>query len=303
MTKLLRFGVAGVGYWADIVHMPGLKQQPAVELVGAWGRNPQALAEVTARHGIRAFSRFEDMLGEVEAVSISLPPAVQVELAIAAADAGRHLLLEKPIAPTVEGGERVAAAIERNRVANVVFFTRRYVPEFERALQDAKQQSWTGVRIRQLTGAMLPGSPYVASVWRAEENGALWDLAPHTFSVINAILGPVKKISASRSADRVTRFAAIHRGGARSEAELSLHTPDSGVASEYLFKAPGREYSLPLPTFPRPQALAAAAGELAVNIARGETQHRCDVRLGLEVVRALAAADRSIAAGGAYVAV
>lgn len=303
MTKPLRFGVAGIGYWADTVHIPGLKQQPAVELVGAWGRNPKVLTEVTARHGIRAFARFEDMLSEVDAVSISLPPGVQAELAVVAADAGKHLLLEKPIAPTVEAAARVAEAIERNRVANVVFFTRRFVPGFERALQEASRQGWAGARVRQLTGALLPGSPYISSVWRAAENGALWDLAPHTFSVLNAILGPVEQIAASRSSDRVSRFTAIHRGGARSEAELSLHTPESGLASEYRFHAPGREHALPLPTFPRPQALAAAAGELAANIACGERAHRCDVRLGLEVVRALAAADRSIAAGGTPVAV
>lgn len=303
MTGPVRIGVAGIGYWADTVHIPGLKLQPAVALVGAWGRNPQALTEVTRRHGIRAFSRFEDMLDEVDAISISLPPAVQAELALVAAKAGKHLLLEKPIAPTVEAAERLAGTIERNRVASVVFFTRRFVPDFERALQGASNQGWSGARVRQLTGALLPGSPYIASAWRAADNGALWDLAPHTFSVLNAVLGPVQQISASRSPDRATRFTAIHRGGARSEAELSLHTPESSVASEYVFLAPDREYALPLPTFPRPQALATAAGELAANIARGETRHRCDVRLGLEVVRTLAAADRSIAAGGTTVAV
>jgi hypothetical protein len=294
----LRFGVAGVGYWADTVHIPGFKAQPAVELVGAWGRNPQTLAEVTSRHGIRPFTRFEDMLGEVDAISISLPPAVQADLAVTAADAGKHLLLEKPIAPTVAAAERIAAAADRNGIATVVFFTRRFVPEFERSLEEARGRSWTGARIRQLTGALLPGSPYAGSIWRQAEGAALWDIGPHTLSVLTAILGPVERISASWSPDRISRFTATHRGGLISEAALSLHSPESDLASEYLFLAPGGNVALALPTFPRPQAFANAAGELAANVARGERRHRCDVRLGLEVVRVLAAADRSIATGG-----
>ena len=68
----LRFGVAGIGYWADSVHIPGLKLQPSVEVVGAWGRNPDTLRDVSTRHGIRGFARFEDMLAAVDAVAADL---------------------------------------------------------------------------------------------------------------------------------------------------------------------------------------------------------------------------------------
>ncbi len=51
----LRFGVAGTGHWANIVHIPGLRAQAEVELVGVWGRSPAPLAEVSGRHGIKAF--------------------------------------------------------------------------------------------------------------------------------------------------------------------------------------------------------------------------------------------------------
>lgn len=76
----IRFGVAGTGHWANIVHIPGLKAQPEVELVGVWGRSSAALTEIAARHGIKAFQRFEDMLKEVDAISLSLPPAVRPSL-------------------------------------------------------------------------------------------------------------------------------------------------------------------------------------------------------------------------------
>ncbi len=295
----LRIGVAGTGHWADTVHIPGLKLQPAVELVGVWGRNPSTVDSVAQRHGIDGFTRFEDMLAAVDAVSFSLPPDVQAELAVKTADAGRHLLLEKPIAPTVESAKRIADAA--TGVSTVVFFTRRFVPDFERVLQEMRAKRWTGARVRQHTEAMLPGSPYAGSVWRQAEGAALWDLGPHALSVLTAILGPVEKISASRTADRLSCFTATHKGGAVSKVSLGLYTKPTEIRSEYLFSGPDGDALLPIPTFPRPQALATAAGELAANVAKGERRHRCDVTVGLEVVRVLAAADRSLATGGGSV--
>jgi len=295
----LRIGVAGTGHWADTVHIPGLKLQPAVELVGVWGRNRATVDTVAKRHGILGFTRFEDMLAAADAVSFSLPPDVQAELAVKAAEAGKHLLLEKPIAPTVEGAQRIADAASRAGVSTVVFFTRRFVPEFERVLQEMSAKRWTGARVRQHTEAMLPGSPYAGSVWRQAEGAALWDLGPHALSVLTAILGPVEKISASRTLDQLSCFTATHKGGAVSEVSLGLYTKPTEIKSEYLFSGPDGDAPLPIPTFPRPQALATAAGELAANVAKGERRHRCDVTVGLEVVRVLAAADRALATGGA----
>jgi len=297
----LRIGVAGTGHWADTVHIPGLKLQAAVELVGVWGRNPSTVETVAKRHGIRGFTGFKDMLAAVDAVSFSLPPSVQAGLAVIAADAGKHLLLEKPIAPTVAEAERIADAATKNDVSTVVFFTRRFVPAFERVLQEMRTKRWTGARVRQHTEAMLPGSPYARSVWRQAEGAALWDLGPHALSVLTAILGPIECISASRTADRLSCFIATHKGGAASDVSLGLHTEPTEIRSEYMFSGPDGNAPLPIPAFPRPQALAAAAGELAGNVARGERRHRCDVTVGLEVVRVLAAADRSLATGGSVV--
>ena len=293
----LRFGVAGTGHWANIVHIPGLKAQTEVELVGVWGRNPDLLKEVAGRHGFAAFADFRDMLKKVDAVSISLPPMIQAELACIAADAGKHLLLEKPIAQTVESAEKIAAVASRSGISTVVFFTRRFVPEFERSLQAASRRSWTGARVTQHTDALLPGSPYERSVWRQADNGALWDLAPHVLAAMLAILGPVERISAEHRPGRNTVFTATHRNGAVSEVSLALHVEPAKTVSEYRLLATDESYVLPLPAFERPWALSNAAGELAANVRRGERKHRCDVDFGLDVVRALAAADRSIATG------
>ena len=125
----VRFGVVGTAYWAREVHVPGLLAQPSVQLVGLWGRNVESVREIADPAGITPFSRFEEMLEAVYAVSIAVPPDVQAHLALIAANAGKHLLLEKPLSTVRKDAEDIAEAVSRNRLSSIVFFTRRFVPE------------------------------------------------------------------------------------------------------------------------------------------------------------------------------
>jgi predicted dehydrogenase len=79
--------------------------------------------------GVRSFGSVDDLVAEVDAVAICLPPDVQADIAEVGADAGRHLLLEKPLALTLADANRVTAAVERTGVASVVLFTGRFLPE------------------------------------------------------------------------------------------------------------------------------------------------------------------------------
>src|SRR5262249_62274767 len=99
MAQRLRFGVVGTGYWAREVHAAGLAGHPDVELVGVWGRDPAKAAAVAAAHGTEAFADYDTLLAAGDAVTFSVPPQVQAELAPRAAAAGGRLLLGKPLAP------------------------------------------------------------------------------------------------------------------------------------------------------------------------------------------------------------
>src|SRR5215212_9451110 len=129
MADRLRFGVVGTGYWAREVHAAGLASHPDVELVGVWGRDPAKAAALADALGAGAFADYDALLEAVDAVTFSVPPQVQAELAVRAAAAGRHLLLEKPVAIGTAGADRVVEAVESAGVASLVFFTERYVPE------------------------------------------------------------------------------------------------------------------------------------------------------------------------------
>src|SRR4051794_20527221 len=122
----MRFGLVGTGPWAGIAHGPGLVAAEDVELVGVWGRSAAKTQQLAERLGVPAYDDLDALYDEVEAVAFAVPPEVQGELALRAAQRGKHLLLDKPVADTVEAAHRLVDAVEQVGVASVVFFTDRY---------------------------------------------------------------------------------------------------------------------------------------------------------------------------------
>src|SRR3954470_20924746 len=124
----MRFGVLGTGFWAEHVHAASLAEHPDAELVGVWGRDLAKAKATGAQFDVPGYADLDALLADVDAVSFSLPPDVQVALAIRVAEAGKHLLLEKPIALSPADADRLADAVRSAGVASVVFFTLRFKP-------------------------------------------------------------------------------------------------------------------------------------------------------------------------------
>ena len=122
----MRFGLLGTGFWAKEVHATALAGHDTAELVGVWGRDLAKAKAVGAEFEVPGFADVDELLAEVDAVAIPLPPHVQASLAERAAAAGKHLLLEKPIGLSLDEADRVVAAVRGAGVASVVFFTFRF---------------------------------------------------------------------------------------------------------------------------------------------------------------------------------
>ena len=124
----MRFGLVGTGHWARVTHAPAIAATAGAELVAVWGRRPEAVRPLADEHGARAYEDFDALLDAVDAVAFSVPPDVQAPLATRAARAGKHLLLEKPIALARHDADELADAVAAAGVASVVFFTSRFQP-------------------------------------------------------------------------------------------------------------------------------------------------------------------------------
>ena len=157
MTGSVRFGLVGTGYWARSAHAPALAAAAAdpasgIEFSAVWGRDPGAAADLAARHGAAPHHDLDGFLASVDAVDFAVPPDVQAPIAIRAARAGKHLLLEKPIALTGPGADELACAVTQARVASVVFFTALFQPDVRAWLADVDRDRWLGWRARRLAG-------------------------------------------------------------------------------------------------------------------------------------------------------
>ncbi|MFJ2766456.1 Gfo/Idh/MocA family protein [Streptomyces sp. NPDC087300] len=291
----LRIGLVGTGPWASATHAPALAGHPDVELSGVWGRRPDAAAALAATHATTAYADVDELFAASDAVAFAVPPDVQARLAARAAAVGCHLLLDKPVATTLEAARDLAAAAERAGVASVVFFTLRFAPNTSAwVAQQAAAPGWFTGRADWYGSFYAPdgGDPAFSSPWRAGRGG-LWDVGPHALSVLLPVLGDVTSVTAARGAGDTTHLILRHTGGASSTAALSLTAPVkcAGLTVELR----GEIGTVVLPSWDGPGEAFRTAVDGLVEAARTGTPHACDVRFGLRVTEILAEAEARIA--------
>jgi predicted dehydrogenase len=289
----LRFGLVGTGYWADVTHATALTSTEGVTLTSVWGRNYAAAERLAAKHDAIAVRDISDLLTGVDAVALAVPPDVQAPIATRAAQAGKHLLVEKPVALTDADADALAAAVERAGVASVVFFTARFVPQVRTWLGDVTAQTgWLGGEARWLGRALTEASPY-NTPWRREKGG-LWDVGPHVVGLLWASLGPVTSVTAAGGTADIAHLVLRHASGVTSTATVTLSAPPAAAGFELsVWGEPGR-LSLPASAVQPVAALRTALAELAANARSGQTAHPCDVRFGRDIGRVLTAAQRQL---------
>lgn len=277
-----RVGVAGTGHWARTVHAAGVATSPHA-FAGIWGRDRDRAREAARAHGVAAFTDFDAFLESVDVVSFALPPHVQAPLAARAARAGKHLLLEKPIATDLAAADDLVDAA--NDVASVVFLTGRFVPAWEEWLNSVDPDGVESGRAEWLV-RMSPTGPYAGSAWR-KERGALWDVGPHALSVLLPILGPVASVAGAQGRGDHVELVLTHESGGLSTMSLSmsLATDDRRISAEFW----GRDglQSRPDVTRDVAAAYATALSELIATADAGRTRHRCDLQFGREIVDVL----------------
>ncbi|MFE7772425.1 Gfo/Idh/MocA family protein [Streptomyces sp. NPDC057445] len=290
MTKL-RIGLLGTGPWAERTQAPALAAHPDVVLCGVWGRRPEAASALAAAHGVTAYEDVDALIAASDAVAFALPPDVQAPLAARAAAAGRHLLLDKPVATTVAGAHEVVAAAEDTGVASVVFCTLRFARETGPWIaEQAAAGGWFTARAQWLGSLYAAGSasPYAASPWRREKGG-LWDVGPHTLSVVLPVLGDVTRMTALRGPGDTVHLALRHASGASSTATLSLSAPPeaSGTSIEFY----GERGRVGMPSWSDAVGSFRSAVDALLDSVRTGEAHACDARFGLRITEILAEAE------------
>ncbi|MFD6949653.1 oxidoreductase [Nocardiopsis sp. TSRI0078] len=292
----LRFGLLGTGYWAAETHAAALDGHPGATLAGVWGRDPAKSSALAERYGIRAHDDVDSLLADVDAVAVALPPHIQAELALRAARAGKHLLLDKPVALSTAAADALAAETEARGLASVVFFTNRFSDNVTEFVESAAEEGgWHGVRATLFASIFQPGNPFGASPWR-KEKGGLWDVGPHVLSQVLPVLGPVTQVAALAGPRDTVHMLTRHEGGAVGSFAVTLDAAPDAQTFEVVLH--GERGWVPVPSGDRNpvEAFGAAVDRLLAQV-EGTVGDPCDVRFGRDVVAVLEAAETSLRLG------
>ncbi len=203
MENPIGFGIIGCGVIADF-HANALADLPGdARLIGAADVRPQAAAAFAARHNVRAFASVEELLAcpDVDVVNICTPSGFHAETAVAAANAGKHIIVEKPMAITSAQLDQMQEACERNRVLLSSIAQSR----FSQGVRMAKD-ALDGGRLGKLVCADIymkyhrSQEYYDSGGWRGTKavdgGGALMNQGIHGVDLLLYLAGDVKSVYA-----------------------------------------------------------------------------------------------------------
>ncbi len=174
--------VVGAGYWGPNIVRNAL-QCPETRLITVCDADlPRAQKLAGSFSGVKATDDLQELLDnpEVEAIAVVTPPGTHLKVAMAAIEAGKHVLVEKPLAATYSEGRALVSAAEDKGVVLMCDHTYCYTPAVE--------------RIRELVHSGVLGDLQFADSVRINlglvqrDVNVLWDLAPHDLSILDFIL-------------------------------------------------------------------------------------------------------------------
>ncbi len=202
MTKT-GFGVIGTGIVGGAWHAHVYHHMPAAELVAVCDLNEARARDVAARYAVpHVYTDYRDLLArdDIAAVSVATPDFAHREIAVAAAKAGKHLLVEKPLATTVADADAIVRAADEAGVKLMVDFHNRANPAFVTARQAARDGELGELKYLYVRLSNTTWVPTQMFAW-AGQSSALWFLASHTLDLACWLLAdtPKRVYAVSRS--------------------------------------------------------------------------------------------------------
>jgi predicted dehydrogenase len=196
------FGIIGCGMISRF-HAHAIEELKGAKLVACFDAVPQSADRLAAETGCRAYHQLDDMLADpaVQIVTVGTPSGAHLEPAVAAAKAGKHVIVEKPLEVTLKRCDTIIAACQKYKVKLSAIFPSR----FHDASRELKRAVDTN-RFGRLTLAdayvkwFRTQAYYDSGAWRGtweyDGGGALMNQAIHSVDLLTWLLGPVAEVQA-----------------------------------------------------------------------------------------------------------
>ena len=196
----IRTAIIGCGKVSD-VHAEALKNTPEAQFVAVYSRSPEKAKQYGEKYGVRGFCDIREMIASagVEAVIECTPHPAHRDAAVVAAEAGAHVLVEKPLASTLQDCDEMLAAAKQAKVKIGVVCQRRFyspVQRVRRAIDEGKigkPALGTVLMLGWRDQKYYESDPWRGQ-WKAEGGGVLVNQAPHQLDLLQWLMGPIDEL-------------------------------------------------------------------------------------------------------------
>ncbi len=244
----VKWGVIGCGGIADRRTLPGMMLAENAELIAVMDANKEAADRCKEKYNAKyAFDNIEELLAidEIEAVYIASPVFCHKEQARAAADAGKHILIEKPVGLTSAEAEEIAAYCEDKGVKMGVGFMMRF-HAYHQKMREIVQSGKIG-EVVSARAQLTCWYPEMENCWRQDMKlsggGAMMDMGVHCVDLIRYITGLEVEEAAGFKGNQVFNYSVEDAGcvifrlnnGATAYVDANFNIPDAAAKCKIEF--------------------------------------------------------------------
>jgi predicted dehydrogenase len=247
----LRVAALGMGWWSDVL-ADAIGRSSKLEIVACFTRSEEKRRAFAAKYGCRAAASFEEVLKDpsIEAIVNTTPNSVHLQTTRAAAEAGKHVFLDKPIANTVADGRAIAEACAKAGVVLALGYQRRRESHFRWIRAEIEAGRFGRLVQAECNISRDRLGQFDQSSWRytaaGMPGGVMLQIGIHYVDVLEYLMGPVQRASAQLAQlvlpgdnPDVANMILEHESGA-----LSNLTASYASASEfYMLNVYGKEAS------------------------------------------------------------
>lgn len=201
---MIRIGVIGAGPNGTGNAKALAKHDQRCRIVAVADPSQEAAKKLAQVYSAKTFAAPQDMLNEVDAVVISSPNFLHPEQTILAANAGKHVFIEKPMALTVAEADRMVEAVTRAKVASMIGFSVRF-DRVVRKMKEVVQAGTLGDLVSLWSRRCAFFDPSKIQGWRldyARSGGVLTELMVHEIDWILDIAGPPTTVYCRKASRR-----------------------------------------------------------------------------------------------------
>lgn len=210
--KTYKFGVVGTGMISEF-HAQAFAAMEGAELVAAFDRSSERVESFAKKYSCTSYSDLDSFLAheDLDIVTICTPSGSHLDPALAAARAGKHLIVEKPLDVTVAKIDEMQRVCKENGVQLISILPRRFYGS-TRVLKSAIDEGRFGkltlaeAQIKWYRTQEYYDSAGWRGTWALDGGGALMNQSIHTIDLLLHLMGPVKRVSAFAGQEAHTRI-------------------------------------------------------------------------------------------------